>query len=155
MVGDDKKKFEKSLTEYRKRFEPLYGKLKEWQPIVSKDKDIVKTIDLNIFRSEFLSIQSFKFTVEECKQLWKSIEGEKSKASDSELEGKYLSNALRLDFTMTYYQMNTFLVDHFFDSDYFCRMSRLDLINEYKPATLQVVNLRDLESKARGLEMIK
>jgi len=118
---------------------------------VSKDKDIAKIIDLNLFRSEFLSIQSIKLTIEECKQLWKSIEGEKVKPSESELEGKYLSNALRLDFTMTYYQLNTFLVDNFNDSEYFCRMSRLDVINDYKPATLQVVNLRDLEGKMRGL----
>lgn len=72
---------------------------------------------------------SVKFAVEECKYLWKSVEEEKKKSGENELEGRALRDALRLDFTMTYYQQNCFLIDNFNDSEYICRMSRLELIN--------------------------
>ena len=65
------------------------------------------------------------------------------------------SDALRLDYTITYFQLNSFLVDNFFDSEYFCRMSRLDSINDVKPAPLMVTHLHDLECKLKSLELIK
>jgi hypothetical protein len=46
-----------------------------------------------------------------------------------ELSGKVQSEAVRLDFTMSYYQLNGYLVDNFHDSDYFGRVSRLESIN--------------------------
>lgn len=51
LAGDEKNKYIKSLEDYRKRFEPLYKQLKEWLPIVGKDKDITNIVDLNFFRS--------------------------------------------------------------------------------------------------------
>ena len=51
---------------------------------------------------------------------------------------------MRLDFTITYYQMNCFLLDNFNDSEYFGRVSRLETINEYQPAAMLVGNLKDL-----------
>ena len=52
---------------------------------------------------------------------------------------------------MTYFQLNGLLLDHFYDSEYFCRMSRLETINEYKPVVLLVGNLQDIEHKLRAL----
>lgn len=75
LAGDEKKKYVKSLQDYRKRFEPLYAQLKEWLPIVGKDKDLTNIVDLNFYRSEFLSMQGLKYAIEECKSLWKSLEG--------------------------------------------------------------------------------
>lgn len=45
LASDDKKKYVKSLEEYRKRFEPLMVQLKEWLPIVGKDRELTQIVD--------------------------------------------------------------------------------------------------------------
>jgi hypothetical protein len=57
--------------------------------------------------------------------LWNTLESDKSSRSEGELQGQAQSDALRLDFTMTYYQLNQFLIDNFNDSEYFTRFSYL------------------------------
>jgi hypothetical protein len=57
--------------------------------------------------------------------LWNTLESDKSSRSEGELQGQAQSDALRLDFTMTYYQLNQFLIDNFNDSEYFTRVSYL------------------------------
>ena len=44
------------------------------------------------------------------------MDKEKVGSADKELQGKSLGEAIRLDFTMTYYQLNSLLVDNFHDS---------------------------------------
>lgn len=56
----------------------------------------------------------------------------------------YSKLALRLDFTMSYYQLNCLLVDAFQDPDYFARNSKVELIIEHKPAPLTPSNHQDL-----------
>jgi hypothetical protein len=62
------------------------------------------------------------------------------KKNERHSEDDYLSSfnklALRLDFTMTFYQLNCLLIDNFHDPDYFARNSKIDTIIEYQPATL-------------------
>lgn len=52
---------------------------------------------------------------------------------------------------MTYYQLNSILLDNFYDSEYISRMSCLETINEFRPVALQVANLKDLEIKLKSL----
>lgn len=46
--------------------------------------------------------------------------------------------ALRLDFTMTFYQLNCIQTDSFYDPDYFARNSKLDIIIDNKPIVLGI-----------------
>lgn len=50
--------------------------------------------------------------------------------------------ALRLDFTITYYQLNCLCVDNWSDIDYFARTSKVEIVTEYKPSSLQKIHLR-------------
>lgn len=97
---------------------------KEWIPVVGKDKKISAIADMNFQRSEFLSMQGLSFAIEECKNIWQTLDKEKP-TYEGELQGKLQSEAMRLDFTITYYQLNGFLVDNFNDSEYITRVSKL------------------------------
>jgi hypothetical protein len=83
---------------------------------VSKEKKMGNVADMNFYRSEYLSMLGLSFAIQECKTLWQGLESERSARSEGELQGKGQSDALRLDFTMTYYQLNQFLIDNFHDS---------------------------------------
>ena len=76
-------------------------------------------------------------------------------ADSDELPEKLYQLTLRLDFTMSFYQLNGFLVDYFHDLEYFSRMSRLETIMECVPASLQYGNFKDFECKMKALELIK
>lgn len=79
---------------------------------MGKDKKLTCIADSNLQRSEWTSMLGISFAVEECKGIWQLLEKEKP-GSEGELQGKLQSEALRLDFTMTYYQLNCLLVDNF------------------------------------------
>ena len=49
---------------------------------------------------------------------------------------------MRLDFTITFYQLNSMLIDNFTDLDYFTRESKVEYIIEHKPAPLDFNNIR-------------
>jgi hypothetical protein len=57
-------KYRKSLEEYRKRFEPLARSIKEWLPVVGKDKKLNPLVDLNFQRSEYASMMGVAFAIE-------------------------------------------------------------------------------------------
>jgi hypothetical protein len=65
------------------------------------------------------------YAVEECKNIWQSLLGEKNSGLEGELQGKMQVEAQRLDFTMSYFQLNGFLLDNFHDPEYFSRASKL------------------------------
>ena len=94
------------------------------------------------------------FALGECKNVWQWLEKERP-SEEGELQGRLQAEALRLDFTITYFQLNGFLIDNFHDSEYFARMSYLETINECKPAALMVSNLTDLGSKLKSLDLIR
>ena len=48
---EKKKQFMQSLKDYRKKYEPLLGQIKEWLPFVGKDKKLTQVVDLNFSRS--------------------------------------------------------------------------------------------------------
>jgi hypothetical protein len=51
---------------------------------------------------------------------------------------------MRLDYTMTYYQLNCFMVDNFHDPDYFARNSKIDIIIDNKPSPLTLTAMSEL-----------
>lgn len=155
IATEDLTKYRKSLDEYKKRFQPLARNIKEWLPVVGKDKKLNLIVDLNFQRSEYASMMGVNFAIEQCRSIWNTLQKEKNVANETELQGKSLMQAVRLDFTMTYHQLNCFLLDQFNDPEYFGRVSRLETINEYQPATLLVGNLKDLQFKMKSLEIIK
>ena len=55
--------------------------------------------------------------------------------------------AIKVDFLVTYYQLNCLLVDRFTDSDYFARNSKLEAILDVKPVKLLKENLVEIENK--------
>ena len=71
------------------------------------------------------------YTIEECKGIWGQLVhqfGEDNKVySDGQLR-EFASLAGRLDFAITYYQLNCLLTDSFHDPDYFARNSKIDTI---------------------------
>lgn len=70
---EDKHSFIRSIEEYKKSYEP-YGKLlKEWIPLVSKDKKLTAVADLNLQRSEYLCMVGLSCAVGECKTIWKML----------------------------------------------------------------------------------
>ena len=72
---EDKHTFIRSIEEYKKSYEP-YGKLlKEWIPLVSKDKKLAGVADLNLQRSEHLCMVGLSCGASECKTIWKMLEG--------------------------------------------------------------------------------
>ena len=81
--------------------------------------------DLNFYRSEYLSMLGLSFAIQESKVLWQALESDRPNRPEGEIQGKMQSDALRIDFTMTYYQLNQFLIDNFNDSEYFTRVSHL------------------------------
>ncbi len=46
-----KQKFIKSIEDYKKKYESYFQKLKEWIPIVGKDKKLSNIVDMNFQRS--------------------------------------------------------------------------------------------------------
>lgn len=65
------------------------------------------------------------FAIQESKGLWQALDFDRPARTEGELQGKMQADALRLDFTMTYYQLNQFLIDNFNDSEYFTRVSHI------------------------------
>lgn len=59
-----------------------------------------------------------------------------------------------LDFVVTYYQLNSLLVEDFYRVEYFEKMSKLDIILEYQPTDLDGRHLEDMENKLRQLVLI-
>ncbi len=51
-------------------------------------------------------------------------------------EDEFSKLALRLDWTMTFYQLNCLLIDNFSDPDYFARNSKIDVIIDTKGVSL-------------------
>lgn len=51
--------------------------LKEWLPFVGKDKKLANIVDLNFARSEFLSMEGLNYAIEECRNIWSSLESAK------------------------------------------------------------------------------
>jgi hypothetical protein len=45
--------------------------------------------------------------------MWQMLDREKPQGSNDELVGRLQGEALRLDFTMTYFQLNCLLLDNF------------------------------------------
>jgi hypothetical protein len=124
--ADNKLKFAKAVEEHRKKYEMHLSKLQEWIPVVGKDKKLTPIADSNLQRSEYLSMLGVSFAVEECRSVWGMLERDRPQGSiDSELAGRTQSEALRLDFTMTYYQLNCLLLDNFHDLEHFTNTSRL------------------------------
>lgn len=56
--------------------------------------------------------------------------------ADEAGQASFSKVAVRLDFIITFYQLNCLLVDNFYDPDYFARNSKIDVIIENKPAML-------------------
>lgn len=102
-------------------------------------------------RCEVLSLLAIKYSIEECRSLWREVKDiPDGKGSDLEFQ----KAALRLDFTMTFYQLNCLLIDSFYDPDYFARNSKIDVIIDNKPASLDFEVRPELEQKLRLLEII-
>ncbi len=152
---EEKQRLSKIVEEEKKKTEGLMKQIKEWIPVVGKDKRLAAVVDLNFLRSEYLSMLGLSFAIEECKNIWNWLEKEKVGASEGELQGKMGSEAMRLDFTITYFQLNSILIDNFQDAEYFTRMSKLETTSECRPAPLHFGNLKDLEYKLQALEMLK
>jgi hypothetical protein len=100
----------------------------------NKNKKLASICDTNYTRAELLSLLSIKYSIEECKQIWADLSKRVEKSSED--ENGFSKPALRLDFAMTYYQLNCLLIDNFHDPDYFARNSMIDMIIEHKPAPL-------------------
>lgn len=100
---------------------------------VKNDKRLSSISDVNLTRSELLCLLAIKYSIEDCKGVWNELCKLESKHGEEESFGKV---ALRLDFTMTLYQLNCLLIDNFHDPDYFARNSKIDVIIDNKPSTL-------------------
>jgi hypothetical protein len=74
-----------------------------------------------------------------------------SKANDQESLSNFAKKALRLDYIMTYYQLNCLLVDYFDDPDYFARNSKVEVIIDNKPTILSPSVMPEMEHKLKLL----
>lgn len=90
-----------------------------------------------------------------CKSLWEELNKLSNVVSSDLYESEFSKIALRLDFTMSFYQLNCLLVDSFHDPDYFARNSKIDTIIEYKPAPLPSSCLDELKQKLHHLDILK
>lgn len=151
----DKDKYSRSLAEYRKTYEGCRKQFKEWINFVAKDKTLSCIADDNLSRSEYLSMTGLAFAVDEAKVIWQDLGRVKTLPQEGELPGKTQDDALRLDFTLTYYQLNSLLVDNFYDPEYFARMSKLDTTLECKPVSLEYAHLPLIENKLKSLQLVK
>ena len=84
--------------------------------------------DSNLSRSEALGILGISYAVEECKLIHAELQKLEDKVSTEEYLGVFGKEALRLDFTITYYQLNCILLESFSDPDCFSRVSKVELI---------------------------
>ncbi len=116
--------------------------------LIKNDKRLTSIADMNYARSELLSLVAIRYSIEECKNLWIELCKLESKHADEESFGKV---ALRLDFTMTFYQFNCLLIDNFHDPDYFARNSKIDVIIDNKPTTLTAAVMPEIEHKLKLL----
>lgn len=62
---------------------------------------------------------------------------------------------LRLDYTITYYQLNCLLAEEFADAEYFGRMAKLETIVDNRPIGLGIAQIGDLGRKINALEICK
>ncbi len=86
--------------------------------IIGKDKTISSVVDTNYQRSEALSIMGINYAIAECKALLNEL---KKITSADAFKEEHSKKAMRLDFTITFYQLNSMLIDNFMDLDYFTR----------------------------------
>jgi hypothetical protein len=63
----ERQKYTKIMDEYTKKYEKNMKELKEWVPIIGKDKRITSIADSNMKNSELLSIIGINYALEECK----------------------------------------------------------------------------------------
>lgn len=52
---------------------------------MGKDKKLTQIVDLHLSRSEFLSMQGVNYALEECKSIWKGLEGAKGGVPEKEI----------------------------------------------------------------------
>jgi hypothetical protein len=111
-------------------------------------------LDKNYQRSEALALASIYYCIEDIKDLSRQLKEDsliRELADDGVLPEEQQRLALRLDFTVTYYQLNCLCVDNWSDIDYFARTSKVEVLTEHKPSTLHKTHLRDIEAKIREL----
>lgn len=81
------------------------------------------------------------YAIDECKQIWTQLVSLETKVSSESYLKEFAILAGRLDFAMSYYQLNCLLTDNFHDPDYFARNSKIDSIIEHRPLPLTPTNL--------------
>lgn len=113
-------------------------------PLFKKEKNIACVCDNNYARSEVLSLLGIKFSIADCKNLWADLCKLEYKCTDQDGQSHFNKVAMRLDFTMTFYQLNCLMVDNFHDPDYFARNSKMDIIIDNKPSTLTLSSMSEL-----------
>ena len=78
-------------------------------------------VDTNFKRSEALAILSINYAIAECRALLSELKKVTLDGFNEESSKK----AVRLDFTITFYQLNSMLVNNFYNLDFFTRKSRV------------------------------
>jgi hypothetical protein len=128
--------YKQILDSYATKYDKTRQQFEELSAIAKKDKKLASVCDTNFSRAELLSLLSAKYSIEECKQVWAELCRKKERHSEEEYNASFSKVALRLDFTMTFYQLNCLLIDYFHDPDYFARNSKTDTIIDYQPVVL-------------------
>lgn len=156
MSNEKTKKIQQVITEYAKKYARLYTELDELIAKGTSNRRFALYLDKNYQRCESLAVGAVHYCIEDIRELSKQLREDltvRELADDALLPEDLQRKALRLDFTLTYYQLNCLSLDNWSDIDYFARTSKVEFLTEHKPSSLQKQHLREIETKIRELEL--
>jgi hypothetical protein len=99
---------------------------------------------------------AIRAAVDEIRKIWGRITKEYpcKEKYEPETPFRFRSELVLLDLFVTYYQLNSFLVDDFRGLEYFEKKSKLEVIIDCQPAELDLSHLKEVESRLTQLLLI-